>query len=280
MRERRLDDQGVQLRARIGNAAFWVVIWTLSLAALAYLLLPTLIIVGASFTASDYIAFPPEGLSLRWFLALWGMAPVREAAGRSLLIAVAATAIAAVLGVAAAFPLVRGRFPGREAISSVLMSPLILPSLVYGLAALVFVSAIGVPLSVSVLILSHVAVIMPYVIRTTMASLALLDPQLEDAARSLGANVAQTFVHVILPNLLPGVLTGAAFAFISSFDNLTVSLLLAGPRVETLPIRLFAMIEFSLDPTAAAVSAVLVAVTFGIVLFAHWTVGLTRVARL
>jgi putative spermidine/putrescine transport system permease protein len=280
MRERRLPDHAVRVRARIGNAAFWGAIWALSLTALAYLLLPTLIIVAASFTASDYIAFPPEGLSLRWFGALAGMAPVRQAAARSLLVAVAATAIAVVLGVAAAFPLVRGRFPGREAIGSVLMSPLILPSLVYGLAALVFVSALGLPLSIPVLVLSHVAVIMPYVIRTTMASLALLDPQLEDAARSLGANVAQTFYHVILPNLLPGILTGAAFAFISSFDNLTVSLLLAGPRVETLPIRLFAMIEFSLDPAAAAISAVLVVLTFGVVLFAHWAVGLTRVARL
>jgi putative spermidine/putrescine transport system permease protein len=121
---------------------------------------------------------------------------------------------------------------------------------------------------------------MPYVMRTTMASLLLLDVELEDAARSLGADVVQTFARVILPNLLPGVLTGAAFAFISSFDNLTVSLLLAGPRVETLPIRLFAMIEFSLDPAAAAICTVLVGVALAVVLLAHWAIGLTRVARL
>lgn len=269
-----------RMRGRLGHAVFWTVMWGLGLGGLLYLLLPTLIIVLASFTASDYIAFPPEGLSLRWFVRLWQLEEVRVSAGRSLLVALGATAISVVLGVAAAFPLVRGQFPGRETLNAFLMSPLILPSLVYGLAALMFVSAIGVPLSVPVLVLSHVAIIVPYVIRTTAASLALLDPHLEEAARSLGANPWQTFLRVVLPNLLPGIATGAAFAFISSFDNLTVSLFLADPRVETLPIRLFAMINFDLDPAAAAISAVLVVLAFAVVLLAHWAVGLSRITRL
>jgi putative spermidine/putrescine transport system permease protein len=256
------------------------VIWVLGLTGLLYLLLPTLIIVFASFTASEHIAFPPQGLSLRWFVRLWELPEVRVSAWRSLLVALGATAVSIGLGVAAAFPLVRSRFPGREALNAFLMSPLILPSLVYGLAALMFVSAVGVPLSIPVLVLSHVAIIVPYVIRTTAASLALLDPDLEEAARSLGANTWQTFLRVILPNLLPGIATGGAFAFISSFDNLTVSLFLAGPRVETLPIRLFAMINFDLDPAAAAISAVLVVVAFAVVLLAHWALGLSRIVRL
>ena len=264
----------------MGHAAFWIGIWVVALGALLYLLLPTLIIVFASFTAGEYITFPPQGLSLRWFVRLLALEEVRVSAWRSLLVASAATAGSVVLGVAAAFPLARSRFVGREALNAFLMSPLILPSLVYGLAALMFLSAIGVPLSLPVLILSHVAIIVPYVLRTTMASLALLDPHLEEAARSLGANAWKTFLRVTLPNLLPGITTGAAFAFISSFDNLTVSLFLAGPRVETLPIRLFAMINFDLDPAAAAISAVLVLITFAVVLLGHWTVGLTRIARL
>jgi len=267
------------LAARLGHVAFWVTVWTLALGALAYLLLPTLVIVVASFTASDYIAFPPQGLSLRWFARLLELEAVRVAAWRSFWIALAATAVAVVLGVAAAFPLVRSRFRGREVLNAFLMSPLILPSLVYGLAGLMFVSALGVPLSIPVLILSHVAVIVPYVIRTTAASLALLDPALEDAARSLGADTWRTFVWVILPNLLPGIATGAAFAFISSFDNLTVSLFLAGPRVETLPIRLFAMIQFDLDPAAAAISTALVLLALAVVLVAHWALGLSRLVR-
>jgi putative spermidine/putrescine transport system permease protein len=269
-----------RVRARLGHVTFWVVMWALALGGLLYLLLPTFIIVAASFTASDYIAFPPQGFSLRWYARLWQLEEVRASAGRSLLVAIAATAIATVLGVAAAFPLVRSRFPGREGLNAFLMSPLVLPSLVYGLAALMFVSAVGVPLSVPVLVLSHVAIIVPYVVRTTAASLALLDPHLEEAARSLGANSWKTFTRVILPNLLPGITTGAAFAFISSFDNLTVSLFLAGPRVETLPIRLFAMINFDLDPAAAAISAVLVALTFAVVLLAQWALGLSRIVRL
>lgn len=280
MPERSFDSHGVRVRARLGEAMFWTAIWGASALALVYLLLPTLIIVGASFTSTDFIAFPPEGLSLRWFTKLWELEAVRLAAARSLGIAAAATAVAVVLGVAAAFPLVRGRFPGREALNALLMSPLVLPSLVYGLAALIFVSALGIQLSLTVLVLSHVAIIVPYVIRTAAASLALLDPQLEDAARSLGANVWRTFLHVVLPNLLPGIATGAAFAFISSFDNLTVSLFLAGPRVETLPIRLFAMIEFDLDPSVAAISTVLVLITLAVVLVAHRAVGLTRIVRL
>src|SRR5207249_2788204 len=169
-------------------------------------------------------------------------------------------------------------FPGREGLTAFLTSPLILPSLVYGLAALMFVSAIGVPLSIPVLVLSHVAVIVPYVIRTTAASLSLLDPHLEEAAMSLGADAWNTFLRVVLPNLVPGIATGAAFAFISSFDNLTVSLFLASPRVETLPIRLFAMINFDLDPAAAAISAVLVILALAVVLLAHWAIGLTGIA--
>jgi putative spermidine/putrescine transport system permease protein len=269
-----------RLRGRIGHLAFWLVMWTLALAALLYLLLPTLIIVLASFTASDHIAFPPEGLSFRWFIRLWQLDAVRTAAARSLLVALAATALSVALGVAAAFPLARSRFPGREVLNAFLMSPLILPSLVYGLAALMFLSALGVSLSGPVLVLSHVAVILPYVTRTTVAALALLDPNLEEAARSLGANAWQSFLRVILPNVLPGIGTGAAFAFISSFDNLSVSLFLAGPRVETLPIRLFAMISFDLDPAAAAISAVLVLLALGVVLLAHWAIGLGRIVRL
>ncbi len=280
MPERSFEDHGARVRARLGDAAFWAAIWAVSGLALVYLLLPTCIIVGASFTTSDFVVFPPVGLSLRWFAKLWELEAVRVAAARSLGIAAAATVVAVVLGVAAAFPLVRGRFRGREALNALLMSPLVLPSLVYGLAALIFVSALGFSLSIGVLVLSHVAIIVPYVIRTTAASLALLDPHLEEAARSLGANIWRTFVHVVLPNLLPGIATGGAFAFISSFDNLTVSLFLAGPRVETLPIRLFSMIEFDLDPSVAAISTVLVLITLAVVLLAHRAVGLTRIARL
>jgi putative spermidine/putrescine transport system permease protein len=272
--------RAVREDGRLGHLAFWAVMWALAAASFLYLLLPTLIIVAASFTASDYIAFPPEGLSLRWFARLWEIPELHVAAGRSLAVALVATAVAVLLGVAASFPLVRSRFRGREALNAFLMSPLILPSLVYGLAGLMFVSALGIPLSVPVLVLSHVAVIVPYVIRTTVASLALLDPQLEDAARSLGADTWKTFTRIILPNLYPGIATGAAFAFISSFDNLTVSLFLAGPRVETLPIRLFAMINFDLDPAAAAISAVLVGLAFAVVLLAHWALGLSRIIRL
>jgi putative spermidine/putrescine transport system permease protein len=280
MPERSFEDHGARVRARLGDAGFWMAVWAVSAIALIYLMVPTLIIVGASFTSTDFIAFPPEGQSLRWFTKLWELEAVRLAAARSLGVASAATAVAVVLGVAAAFPLVRGRFPGREVLNTLLMSPLVLPSLVYGLAALIFVSALGIQLSIGVLVLSHVAIIVPYVIRTTAASLALLDPQLEDAARSLGASVWRTFLHVVLPNLLPGIATGAAFAFISSFDNLTVSLFLAGPRVETLPIRLFSMIEFDLDPSVAAISTVLVLITLAVVIVAHRTVGLTRIVRL
>lgn len=280
MARRRPEGAAIPSGGRIGHAAFWTLMWGLALGALLYLLLPTLIIVAASFTASDFIAFPPQGLSLRWFARLWQLEEVRVAAWRSLYVALGATAIAVALGVGAAFPLVRSRFPGREALNAFLMSPLILPTLVYGLAALMFLSALGVALSVPVLVLSHVAIIVPYVIRTTAASLALLDPQLEQAARSLGANAWRAFVGVVLPNLLPGIGTGAAFAFITSFDNLTVSLFLAGPRVETLPIRLFAMIQFDLDPAAAAISTVLVLLALGVVLLAQWAVGLSRIARL
>ncbi len=271
--------RGADWRDFLGDRVFPWVLGLLAGLAVVLLTAPTVIIVVASFTSSSYLVFPPPGLSLRWYEALWRTPEVWDAAYRSIGVAAAATLISIGLGVPAAFPLARGGTRRREALNAFFMSPLILPSLVVGLAMLIFVNLLGLRLSLPILVLAHVVITLPYVIRTTAANLAMLDEGVEQAARSLGANRLQTFVHVELPFLVPGIVAGAALAFIASFDNLTVSLFMASPRFEVLPIRLWALIENDIDIRAAAIATLLILATLVLVLAVERLAGLSRFVK-
>jgi putative spermidine/putrescine transport system permease protein len=265
---------------RGGELAFQGALVGLTGCAVLFLVLPTVVVIGSSLTASAFLTFPPKGLSLRWFEKLVTSREILAAAWTSALVAAAATGLSVLLGVAAAFPLARLRRRGVAFVGALALSPLMLPTVVYGLGLLLFLNAAGVGLSVTTLVLSHVAIIVPYLVRTTAAALQLLDPDLEPAAVSLGATRLRTFWHILLPHLRPAILTGSAFAFLASFDNLTVSLFVAGPRLETLPIRLYAMIEYDIDPVAGAVSAALALATFLLVVILERAVGLTRALQI
>lgn len=225
---------------------------------LLYLVAPVIVVVATAFTTTAYPVFPPQGFTLQWFERFLGMPEFTEAIRRSTLLALSSTTVATVLGTFSALSLARYRFSGREAISAFMLSPILFPTIVFGLALLVFYSRIGLSGSFAGLVIAHSVLTTPFVIRLVMASMAEFDPAVEEASRNLGAGWWRTFLQVTLPLIRPGVLAGAVFAFIISFDELVVTLFLAGPDMTTLPVRIYTYVEFSSDPTISAISTMLI----------------------
>jgi len=227
---------------------------------LAYILLPMFFVIWLAFFAQEIPSFPPEGYSLKWFRAIAGNDRFITGFLLSLQVAVVATSIGLTIGVPAAVCLVRGRFRGREAVTSLMLLPLIVPGIVLGLALYIFhveaEIATGWPIlgSPGGLIAGHVLITIPWTVRLITASLVGMDRAVEEAAQSLGANRLTTFRRVTLPGILPGVVAAALFGFIASFGNLEMSLYLVGPGRTTLPIAILQYLEWKIDPTIAAVS--------------------------
>src|SRR5215472_5165406 len=261
-----LDWEAISLRLVFG---------ALAAVAILFLVGPTLIMLLTSFTASQSLKFPPDGLSLRWYAALIDADQMQAAAWNSLVVAFWTTAISVVLGTAAA----RSRSPLIRAFDLLFMSPLLLPALAFGFAALIFIHKLGFTPSIPFLVLGHVVVCVPFVLRTTVAALTQLDPALLDASESLGGSWLMTFRRITLPLIAPGLGAGAFLAFMASFDNVPVSLFLADERSEMLPIHLWQQIETNLDVRTAAVSGLIVIFTLILMLLAERLAGLTRQMR-
>lgn len=263
--------------SRIERWSFAFVFGVLGAAAVLLLVGPTVIVLITSFTSAYSLKFPPPGYSVRWYQALWNESPeIVAAAQLSLEVAAVATLIATVLGVAGAMALARRRAAWARMLDSVFMSPLMLPTLALGLALLVLFNLIGSGLSRATLVIGHVAICAPYVLRTTSASLVQLDPALLDSARSLGARPWFTFRTVTLPLIAPGIAAGAFLAFMASFDNVAISLFLSDARSEVLPIRMWHIIESNLDVRAAAASGVLIAAAVVLMLVLERLTGVSR----
>ncbi|MBI3826815.1 MAG: ABC transporter permease [Candidatus Rokubacteria bacterium] len=266
-------------RADIDGLTFRLAIGALAAAALVLLVAPTLIVLMTSLTASASLKFPPEGLSLRWYAALADADQMRRAAGNSLEVALLATSGSVVLGTLGALGLARSRTRWARVLDALFMSPLLLPALAFGFAALMAFSLAGVRLSLATLALGHVVVCVPFVLRTTSAALAQLDPALLESSASLGADGLYTFRRVTLPLIGRGIGAGAFLAFMASFDNVPVSLFLSDARTEVLPIHLWQIIETSLDVRAAAASGALIVFTLALMLVAERLAGLSRQVR-
>ena len=250
------------------------------LVAVFFLLAPTVIVLVTSFTSSASLKFPPPGYSTRWYEALWNDSPeIVAAAQLSLEVATMATALSTVLAVAAALALARRRAAWARFLDSVFMSPLMLPTLALGLALLMMFNFMDRGLSLATLVIGHVSICAPYILRTTSASLAQLDPVLLESARSLGARPLFVFRTVTLPLVLPGIAAGAFIAFMASFDNVAISLFLSDARSEVLPIRMWHIIEANLDVRAAAASGVLIAATIVLGVVMERLAGISRHLR-
>lgn len=232
---------------------------TINAAIVLYLLAPIIVVIGTAFTTTAYPVFPPEGFTLRWFEKFLHTAEFVESIKISAMLAASSTLVAAVLGTSSALALARFKIPGKATISALLLSPILFPTIVLGLALLVFSNMIGIAGTFVNLVCAHVVLITPFVIRMVMVSLAQFDPAIEEAARNLGAGRWRTFFLITLPLIRPGVLAGSVFAFILSFDELVVTLFLSAPGLQTLPIRIYTYVEYSSDPTISAISTVLIA---------------------
>ncbi|ADH67350.1 MULTISPECIES: ABC transporter permease [Nocardiopsis] len=249
------------------------------LAAAAFVLMlgPVVILVGVAFTAGSTLAFPPEGLSLRWFAAALDYGPFVDSFGTSVAVALASTAIALLLGVPATLALHRGNPRGRRVMENLFFAPIVVPELVLSLALFqqlmvgMRVTALGA------LIVGHTVLLLPYTVRVVGASLSLADARLEEAARGLGAGPVRAFFTVTLPVMAPGILSATILAFITSLNNVPLSLLLTGPGVATLPVEMLNYVQSSFDPVVAAVSVLLLVLSVAVAFATERMVGFTKV---
>lgn len=257
----------------LGQSPLFVA-WIASL--YGFLLAPLLFVILVSFSAGSVPSFPPEGWSLRWYVHALTLDLFLRGMATSCWLALVATMIATPIGTAAALGIARGNFPGRNALQAFLMTPLIVPALVIGIALLVSTSAIDFRDSAFRLVVGHVIIVMPYSIRTVLASVSPVDLALEEAARTMGAREHQVFWHVTLPLIRPGIFAGMIMAFIMSFDDVAASLFLVDSRNNTLPIAILSYLEYNYDPSIAAISALLIIITVGAAIVLERLIGLRR----
>lgn len=227
----------------------------------AFLLAPTLIIVPMSFNPGRQLEFPPNGLSLTWYQTLFESELWRESMVTSAQVAFFTVIIATVLGTAAALALVRWRSRATGLVAALLLSPMIVPVIIIGVGAFLLFSEWGITGTLRGLVLAHVVLALPFVIVSVMASARTLDPTLELAAASLGASRWKTFRRVTLPLIAPGVVAGALFAFITSWDEIVVAIFMTSPSVRTLPVVMWGQVRTQLDPSLAAVGTLLLVVS-------------------
>jgi len=249
----------------------------LSVAVYVFLLAPLVVVVLASFNSADFLSFPPRGFSLRWYRALWESEVWGDSFRLSLLLTAVVTPLALIIGTLAAYALVRYSFPGKGAMATLVMAPLVMPQIVLGIALLNYMSGLGLVGSLTGLIVGHLVVTLPFTVRLVSISVHNLDPALERAAQNLGATPLQTFWRVTLPLLRPGIVAGAIFAAIISFGELAVTLLIAGARTTTLPLRIFNYTEYNFDPTINAVSTIFVVLALVLIIALDRLIGLVRI---
>ncbi|AUW44769.1 ABC transporter permease [Rhizobium leguminosarum] len=245
---------------------------------LAFLAIPLVITCLMAFDARTYLGpLPPPALSLHWFERLVSQADILTSLRTSLILAVLTTVLSVTIGTAAAVGLARGNFPGKAALTSAFLSPLIVPPVVIGFGLLLFLSKAGITNGMARLLLGHVIITLPYCIRTSLASLLGSDQRLTEAAMVLGATERQAFWTITLPLMRTGVVTGAIFAFAISIDDVSISLFLSDPSATTLPVTLVSNMRAAFDLTIAAAAVVLIAVTALLIVVLDRVVGFDTV---
>lgn len=250
--------------------------WLLRIACvvvLVFLLAPILAIVPLSFSDSSFLAYPVPGWSLRWYQNLFESTEWTRATRNSFIVAPAATLIATVLGTLAAVGLSRTDFPGKGLLMAVLIAPMVVPIIVVGVATYLYFAPLGLADSYLGLIVVHAALGAPFVLTTVLATLSNFNHNLVRASLSLGETPLRTFFRITLPVIAPGVISGALFAFATSFDEVVVTLFLAGAEQATLPRQMFTGIRENISPTIAAVATLLILFTTSLLLVLEWLRG-------
>jgi putative spermidine/putrescine transport system permease protein len=259
--------------ASLGERLWYYTLRILCALILLFLLLPILVIIPLSFNQGSMLLYPIQSFSLHWYDTLFHSEEWARAATNSFIVAPSATALATVLGTLAAAGLHRAQFPGKGLLMAVLISPMIVPLVVTGLGIYLFFAPYGLVNSYSGLILALAAIGAPFVVTTVSATLQGFDPNLLRASYSLGAGPIHSFFHVTLPIIAPGVIAGALFAFATAFDEIVITLFLAGPEQVTLPRQMFTGIRENISPVIAAVATILILFSTTLLLVLEWLRG-------
>ena len=225
------------------------------------LLAPIVIVVILAFSGDGYLRFPPTALSLQWFGRFFGNLQWQRALLSSLIIGAIACVVSTTIGFFAAYAFLRVEFRGKKLLLSLLLTPIIVPSIITAITMYYLAGRLGLIGNFLWLGLCHAVIAMPVVLLILLSALHAVDPNLERAALGLGGSPVRVFCRVVLPIALPGIMSAALFAFLASFDELLISLFLAGVRAQTLPVRIWNSLNLQVEPTIAAVSAFLIAVT-------------------
>ena len=226
-----------------------------------WLVAPIVIVVILAFSGDGYLRFPPASLSLQWFAQFFGNMQWQRALASSLIIGAIACITSTTIGFFAAYAFLRSEFRGKKLLLSLMLAPVIVPSIITAIAMYYLAGKLGLIGNFLWLGLCHAVIAMPVVLLILLSALHAVDPDLERAALGLGASRLRVFCRVVLPIALPGVLSAALFAFLASFDELLISLFLAGVHAQTLPVRIWNSLNLQVEPTIAAASAFLIAVT-------------------
>ena len=246
---------------------------------MAFLMLPLVVIVGSSLTASQFLSFPPQGYTLAWYAKVLDDPSYVAAFTTSTVLATAATLVAILLAVPAALAIARFDFPGKRALATLLTSPLVLPHVVLGAALLQYSAALGFMRTFWALLVGHVVIVTPFVLRSVLALLTPEQRVQEEASSDLGARPLSTFFHVTLPQIRSGVVSGAIFAFISSWINVELSIFNTTAGLNTIPVKLFNYVQYTIDPSIAAISAVTILVAAVAIVVLDLTIGLDILRR-
>ncbi|MGY4627087.1 ABC transporter permease [Bradyrhizobium sp. USDA 4486] len=240
------------------------------------LLAPVIIVIASSLTAGRALRFPPDGLSLRWYYAAISDDVFMDAFWVSAKLATIATITSLVIGLAASFALARHAIPGKTLLLGLALSPLVVPMVVIGLGLLQALVWLRLNQSVVGLFIGHVLITLPYVVRTLLSGLVHFDQNLEFAAMNLRASPLRVLIRITLPILAPTMMSAAVFAFVTSFGNITLSIFLGYGGQTTLPVQIFTYVEQSFEPIIAAVSALVVFGTVGLLLIVEGLFGMSK----
>ncbi|HEX5497722.1 MAG TPA: ABC transporter permease [Thermomicrobiales bacterium] len=241
-----------------------------------FLILPIFIVIPISFSSAQFLQFPPPGWSLQWYRNFFASPAWMNALKTSASVALPTTMLATVLGTAAALALIRSKFPGSGLLNAIIMAPLIVPVIIAACGIFAVFRIWGLVGTLGGLILAHTALAIPFVVVTVSASLRTVDRRLEQAARGLGASSWVAFRRITLPLILPGVLSGALFALVTSLDEVIVSLFISTAQVRPLAVQMWSDVRGAIDPTIAAISTMLFG--FSLVLLLVFTL-LRRASR-
>lgn len=260
---------------KVGKPLFGILVFLMYV----FLSAPLLIVFIVSFDSNQYLSFPPQGFTLKWYELLPAESTFMNGLRISLIVAPIVTLIVLLLGVPAALALDRYEFKAKGAVQSFFLSPLLIPSIVLALGLVLLFSPLRLTNTYAGIVIGHVAITFPFVVRTTLMSLATTDTSCEAAARILGAGSWTVFRRITLPIIQPGVIAGGVIAFIVSFDEAVISLFVAESGLPTLPVNVLRYVENSADAAVAALSVILILISLVVVVIVERVMGLRKALR-